>query len=422
MRTRADRRSRVRRALMAAGWGVALTAAAGCTDPGSGAAAAAPTTTTTVAVTTTTVRPDPAPAITVTGPISEPTRVGPAPGSELDGIDRDAGVSVRLRDGSTLWLFGDTATADTDGSLVYFEIGTAAWSAPGSPTVTNDVAVDGEPVAFAEPGMGFPPCPPWAPVGGMWPSSAIVQPVGDLDRVVVWMENICLGSSTRGAARGMSVAEWIYDPSAPPVDRPIRGRVLNQTLFPERSYGLASMPAEDGHAFVYWCVAPEQGGPPEQYGPCRVAKVALDRAADLTAYRVWDGASFVSDPAAARPMEFDPGPIPAPYPAGSFSVVRDPHAGAFVMVYSPWPGYSDSLMIRTADSPMGPWSAPAAVPLPGCSDTEGSATFWCYAAAAQPIFSEPGKLGIGYYDRRVSSGPVRGSYLVATVPYSLPSG
>ncbi|HOT79986.1 MAG TPA: hypothetical protein PKY13_08360 [Microthrixaceae bacterium] len=403
---------------------------AGCTDADSSSSPSntGATVSTTVIRATTSVPPPPAAtmpgAFAASGPISAPVRIGPPAGSALDGIDRDAGVSVRLRDGSTLWLFGDTARADDNGALEYFEIGTAAWAAPGEPTITRDVDQGGTPVAFATPQAGFPPCPGSAPTPGMWPSSAVVQPLGDVDRVIVWMENICLGSSIHGAARGIAVAEWIYDPARPPTDAPIRARILNQTLFPQRSFGLASLVDDDGRAIVYTCQAPEQGGMPEQYGPCHAAKVDLDRVADPTAYSTWTGQDFTGNVMSSMPLSFEPGSIAAPLPAGSFSVTKDPHLGRYVMVYSPWPGYSDSLVIRTATAPTGPWSVPTVVPLPNCSDAVGPITFWCYAASAQPIFSEPGKLGVGYYDRSVSTGPVRGSYLVATVPYdaAVPAG
>jgi len=417
-------RVRVRRAGAIAA--VALIAASCTTTDRTDASKTATTarpggTSTTVATTTAPASTVPAggaePSGFVPGTLGEPQRVGPAPGSELDGIDRDAGISVRLRDDSTLWLFGDTARANDDGSLAYFVIGTAAWARPGSPTVTVDYASGGVPVAFATPIAGFPPCPGEAPVPGMWPSSAVVQPVGNLDRVIVWMENICLGSTIRGAARGMAVAEWFYDPTAPPTDLPIQGRILNQTLFPQRSFGLASVVDGDG-AITYSCTAPEQGGAPDAYGPCTAARVSLDDVANPSAYRTWDGSGWNGDVLTAQPLVVEADGAGPQYPAGSFSIVADASLHRYVMVYSPWPGYSDALQIRTSATPTGPWSAPTTVPLPGCSDQIGTSTFWCYAAAVQPIFSRSGQLGVGWYDRRVSSGPVRGSYVVATLAYT----
>ena len=358
-------------------------------------------------------------AFAASGPISAPVRIGPPAGSALDGIDRDAGVSVRLRDGSTLWLFGDTARAADNESLEYFEIGTAAWAAPGAPTVTNDVAIGGQPVAFATPQAGFPPCPGSAPTPGMWPSSAVVQPLGDVDRVIIWMENICLGSSIHGAARGIAVAEWIYDPARPPTDAPIRARILNQTLFPQRSFGLASLVDDDGRAIVYTCQAPEQGGMPEQYGPCHAAKVDLDRVADPTAYSTWTGQDFTGTVMSSMPLSFEPGSIAAPLPAGSFSVTKDPHLGRYVMVYSPWPGFIDRAMVRVSRSPQGPWTAPVEITLPGCSNTIDGQARNCYAATAQPAFSTGAELGLGFYDQSTPADRNRGRYLVARVPFAV---
>jgi hypothetical protein len=178
------------------------------------------------------------------------------------------------------------------------------------------------------------------------------------------------------------------------------------------------MPGGDDDAYVYSCDAPEAGGPPEDYGPCHVAKVGLDEVADPSRYRVWsvDGSWKPLITAEPRAMEM-PAENPARrYPAGSLSVSRDPAAGGYVMVYSPWPARTTELEVRVAADPQGPWGEPSPVALDGCRDTFAGVEYYCYAATAQPAFSEPGRLGLGYYDRAISSGPVRGTYYVATVP------
>ena len=43
------------------------------------------------------------------GDVAAVARVGPPAGHPLRGIERDAGVSTELRDGTTFWLFGDSA-------------------------------------------------------------------------------------------------------------------------------------------------------------------------------------------------------------------------------------------------------------------------------------------------------------------------
>jgi hypothetical protein len=113
-------------------------------------------------------------------------------------------------------------------------------------------------------------------------------------------------------------------------------------------------------------------------------------------------------------MSMPPSPTVRSQPPGGFSVVRDPTVGRYLMVYSPWPALSGQLEVRVADSPVGPWSVSVDVPLPGCDDPTGGELLRCYAASAQPLFSADGRVGFGYYDRAVATGPVRGSYLITS--------
>ncbi len=383
---------------------------AGCGDTSAGGPAVAAT-----------AAPHSAPsgAVMVDGPVAAPTPIGPAAGTPLAGVDRDAGISVKLSDGSVMWLFGDTAIENPDGGLKFFVIGTAAWAPAGQPTVTRDFAgATGRPVVFAKPTADFPPCPDDIPVPGMWPSSAVTYRVGHRDRIVVWLENICLGDASRGVGVGTSVAEVWYDPAHPPDQKPITAKILNQRLFPRRGYGLAATLGDHHDAYVYGCDAPMKGGPPAAYGPCTLAKVDLDHVADPADYEVWSEGGTWKRLIAAKPAPLDlPSSDPAKrFPAGSVSVSKDPAAGRYVMVYSPWPVHSTELEIRFADRPEGPWTEPTSVPLEGCHDTAAGSDYWCYAATTQPAFSAPGRLGVGYYDRMVAAGPVRGSYFVTTIP------
>ena len=358
----------------------------------------------------------------------------PPEGHTLATIDRDAGVAARLRDGSVLWLFGDTAARDDKGSIEYFVIGTASWAPAGAPTSTLDASdpATGEPMTFATPTPDFPACPRPDQRPGMWPASAVVEPVGDRDRVVVWFENICLGSDRSLVDRGMAVGEWWFDPADPPVDRRIRATILDQRLFDERSYGSAAVldarARPDGTTNttvgpttpvdVYRCRNTTGGGPPSSYGPCHVARTRLDAVADPASYRELDGTAFAADIGAGRQLEL-PGGGESPTPPGGFGVQYDESVGGYIMAYSPWPGPSEVVHLRVADRPEGPWSRPVEVRLPGCDDRLGQRRFLCYAAAPQPIFSQRGRLGLGYYDSQTSSFPTRGSYLVTTVPVTL---
>jgi hypothetical protein len=407
-----DRRRLTRRTVTA--WcavAVLLVVSAGC-----GGERSAADTTARPAESDTTARPEP---VEVGESVASPTPVGPAAGTPLEQIDRDAGISVELADGSIMWLFGDTAITERDGGLRFFVIGTAAWAPADQPTVTQDhIDRTGSPVAFATPTADFPPCPADIPVSGMWPASAVTYRVGGRERIVVWLENICLGDASRGVGVGMSVAELWYDPANPPAGEPVTARILNQRLFPRRGFGLAAVLGDDHDVYTYSCDAPMAGGWPTEYGPCYVARVDLDQVHDPSAYRVWsDGGSW------ERLIAAHPAPLDMPsseptrrFPAGSVSVVEDPTVGGYVMVYSPWPVRSNEFEVRVADHPQGPWSEPSAVALDGCNDVIAGTEYNCYAATAQPAFSAPGTLGVGYYDRAVASDPVRGTYFMTTVP------
>lgn len=89
-------------------------------------------------------------------------------------------------------------------------------------------------------------------------------------------------------------------------------------------------------------------------------------------------------------------------------MTRDAAHGAYVMAYSPWPGFTDRLHVRVATAPEGPWTAPVGVLLPGCGGTVAGVTYACYAGTTQPAFSGPGLLGLGYYDQLVRVGPSAG--------------
>ncbi|HNI34168.1 MAG TPA: DUF4185 domain-containing protein [Microthrixaceae bacterium] len=366
----------------------------------------------------------PAAPVVTDGP-SPPIPVGPPDGHPLHPLDRDAGVSARLRDGSMIWFFGDTGQFDGAGRLVSFEIGTAAWAPAATPTATADFDDGfGRPVAFATPTPSFPTCPPEAPSAGMWPLSAIVVPDGEVDRVVVWMLNICLGSATYGATMGTSVGEWVYDPHAPR-DGAIEVTVLNQLLFEASPGGRAAFGTAavltDGLAYVYTCGIPERAISLDDYGPCHVARVEPSKVADPDAYEMWTGVTWEpnGDPA---PLLLDEHGGQQTPPVGPFSVGWDESSEQFVMVYSPWPAYSPNVEIRVANRPEGPWSAPAFIELPGCADRVGPEMRTCYGANVQPSFNAAGRLGIGYQDQLVADSPRRGSFLLTTVGVDLTAG
>lgn len=350
------------------------------------------------------------------------TGVGPPPGHPLERVDRDAGVSTRLRDGSLLWFFADSSETDAAGNLRYFVNNTAAWSAPGSPLTRDAVGGGGRPVQFVDPGPGFPACPSGRSPA-MWPLSAVTVPVGGLDRVLVFLGNVCLGGPMEISEVGVSVAEYWYDPGAPPVDVAVRGTVLNQVLFTsgEDDHGTAAVLGDDGMVYAYACRRPATATfmVPGAYGPCTVGRVAPADVAVRGSWRWWNGSGWATDKGTAADIGMPDGANGFSLPVASASVVRDQRFGAYVMAYSPWPGFTDRVEVRVASRPQGPWTAPVEVKLPACYDQVGGQEFLCYAATAQPAFSAPGLLGLGYYDQRLDPVSPRGQYRVAGVPFDV---
>ena len=362
--------------------------------------------------------------VATTGATSLPTPVGPVAPNPLARIDRDAGISTTLSDGSTLWLFGDSAERDNVGNFRYFVNNTAAWAAPGAPAVTRDGTVGGLPATFVTRTVDLG-CPAAMPSQIMWPLSAVTVPVdATTDRVIAYFQNICLGPNLTTDSRGVAVVEWIYHRNSPPAEQPIVGTVLAQRIFPTNTYGNAAVfVAAENFIYNYACFGPAGGGLPDAYGPCKVARVTPANAATPAAYAYWNGTTWVADQAQAAAMTLPVGVNGINNPVATLTVTWDDAHGVYVMAYSPWPGFTNKVVVRVATLPQGPWTAPVEITLPGCVDTVGGTGFYCYAGTVQPQFSvaplgaADGLLGIGYFDQLIAVGPSRGGYQYVTVPF-----
>ncbi len=372
------------------------------------------------------------------GDVIATTLVGPPSIHPLRRIERDAGVSTVLRDGTTFWLFGDSVEWLRGGGFRYFVNNSAAVSTRTDPAVTRDGVLPGNvPATFVTPAAAFStPCPSGFNAI-MWPLSATTVPDGSSarDRVIAFFGNVCL-RGMEPLSRGVAVVEWIYDPAAfagsSSVGPTITGRVLEQNLFPVGAeYGTASQ-IIDGVLYAYECGRPSDGGSgiiwPDDpaYSGCTVARVDPARAADRTAWTYWNGGADHASAASWSTLPTDAVTMDMPgifgdkqLPVSSFSVTRDPHHGQ-VMVYSPWPGYTDNVTVRTAASPVGPWSEVRRVALPGCDQWGDGFGRYCYAGTAQPHRSSPTRIGVGWFDQMIATDPVRGSYVSAVTPWPPP--
>lgn len=372
-------------------------------------------------------------AVGTGGQGQNPSWVAPPPGNQLRMMSRDAGVSVQLSDGSTMWFFGDTLESNNVGDLLYFKNNTAAWASPGAPTVTRDGVNTGangaEPWQFVSPTTSF--CAGASfPNPALWPESAVAIPQSNgTDRILVFMSKVCVGSGfLQIEGMGMALVELTYDPASPPVDQRIAGQVTKADLFgPAHPYGRAAVLGEDGDTIYTYECGQFDSANAALPRPCTVGRVAFADRTDPGDWTYWAGApgddytdnlNWTSNPALAVGI---PSPTGADVvaPVAAFTLTRDAVHGAYLMVYSPFPGFNDRVVVRVAETPVGPFTDPVTVFLPGCNETSGGVEYFCYAGTVQPSLSQPGLLGIGYYDQLITPSPRRGQYMTVTVPFTV---
>jgi len=261
-----------------------------------------------------------------TGVANPPTPVAPGDDHPLRDVIRDAGVSVQLGDGSTMWFFGDSFEFDESGQLRYLISNTAAWSAAGEPARTRDAVSDGKPHVFLAPPENWCGASEYSePL--FWPDSAVAvnQPDGT-DRVLVFVGKYCVGRGFLDIdQRGLAVVEVVYDPADPPADRPIVGTLLELALAPESAkFGAASVLASDGYIYGYHC-----GDFRGTWGPCRVARLRPTEAIDNSQWRYWSGSdpaepsSWVADEDRASAMVMPAAVGREPRPIAAFTVIHD---------------------------------------------------------------------------------------------------
>ena len=336
--------------------------------------------------------------------------VAPPAISPVRHIERDAGVSAPLSDGSVAWFFGDTGERLADGSLKYFVVGTAAWAPASAPTMPVDWLSGVTPIPFAPVDPGEFRCSGTGEVAGRWPLSAVVdnRPASGRSKVLLWMGNLCLGSSA--TPHGTALGEWQYDPGTPPPGQPLAVSVINPLLETSHPVGDASLLDADGRLYLYGCDGPSG----RRDRPCFVAVTSFDRAGDVASYRWWNGSNWGSEER-ARPMVLNDGPEGPNSPQGPFSVVWNQRLRLYLMIYSPWPGFVPLGVVRAARSPQGPWGPLAQFSLPECEDGLTDSSRACYGVNAQPQYSTADLIGIGYSDRSGADAPRRGSFLLTSI-------
>ncbi len=313
-------------------------------------------------------------------------------------------MTAPLANGRTLWIYCDTALFGRDERLQRFVNTSAAVAGPEAPTTMQDaVDTSGYPLTFLRADGDYPVCDA-AEKQSLWPQSAVTLPASadqPEDRVLIWYSNVCLvpgGATTFDI--GLAEARYPVGPGAP--SAPTSVRIRTARLFPKLGkaggYGIASV-IDGPHAYVYWCGQDAE--------PCTVARVPVEAAADASAYRYWDGREWVPEAAAATPLVMGPS-----HERIKASVRWVPGLDRFVMVdVDAW----NTLSVRVAQRPEGPWTAPASVRLGECTEAHPNN---CFAAEVQPQLSGAGHVAVSYFDPTRPFG-VESPTRVVDVPIAL---
>lgn len=322
----------------------------------------------------------------------------------------DAAISLDLRDGRALWLFGDTWIGKVENGA----------HAKGSGIVRNTVAVHpqepgagapnpedvlflagprtegGRPTAWIRPDAGLDPeeDKTW-----YWPMSGVVVPDTDgRDRILLFL---------RRMARAGREGIWDFrkvGATLAVVEGPARPAEEWSPLQHDLPHDIAPGDAGLGRAETTWGVAamllPKKVLSPLDWvyvygrrmradgrGDLLLARVPAASAEDFGRWRFWGRAGWTESPAGATPIAED---VPAEL---SVEAVVMGGKWAFVMAHSE-PPLGAGLMVRFSSRPEGPWSPPVEVHrAPGVA--AGGERF-AYAGKGHAHLSAPGRLLISW--------------------------
>jgi len=127
-----------------------------------------------------------------------------------------------------------------------------------------------------------------------------------------------------------------------------------------------------------------------------------------------DPSSWEGSASAAAAMVV-PGAEVQMLPVAAFAVEYVPRFEAYLMVYTPWPGFCGELAVRASATPVGPWTEPLVITLPECGTQDGEPSQVCYAATAQMQLCGGAGFAGGYFDSLTNLGV--GRYLTFVSPF-----
>lgn len=299
----------------------------------------------------------------------------------LSTISRDGNANTRLSDGRGFWAYADTGYRDALGRIGFVS-SSATFSRAGEPNIMRDrLGPDGSLAQLIPASTNS--CGATKPF--YWPRSAARVGTGGSEYVYVYYEHVCNGI---GVSNG--VARYRVSASGT-----VQATVLNRALFgPGTQPGSASA-ARDGdpYLYVFWTA-----------GTTRVGRVTPANAGTTSAYRYWNGSTWVPDRNAAVGLGFGCCfKVSVQWvPAVNRWVMVD-YAGGFASAGDPNRGRA---VLRFAANPQGPWSSSFYADLPGCNRV-GSATSTskdCRAVEVVPSGSTADGIALAYHNPMVKSG------------------
>jgi hypothetical protein len=331
-------------------------------------------------------------------------------------VTRDDGLSVALPNGSDLWIFGDTAVYNNDGSgkmvvSAFIPGGTAAegpYATGQVPTSLTEVPNPGRPLspsAGNPPGAYMPtPTDVYLPDGSggrctpapgrypaRWPSGAALIP--STSDVLLTYVDVCVTGSFQFDVEGWGFMEYNWRTNGLDLgpDDVFPPSPSGATLSPERQLG--SPVINDGRVDLF-------------SSNCTVLYVSC-LAGQTYFTTVLDTAPALSNPASyhVEPAVTDGSAIWQP---AGIAVAKYPDAPLRMIEMT---GIAGTYDVLTATTPAGPWHLEMLGTVPGCQDLHSG---FCYALMGHPELSNQSQLMISYYDP--GAGPV-GHMVAAATSY-----
>jgi hypothetical protein len=299
----------------------------------------------------------------------------------------DGAYSVALGDDRLLWLFGDTLIGRVtegrriDSHLIHNSaaIQTGAHPAERSLSFFYRTTESGLPQALFLPDLMN---------GWWWPYHGVRTPQG---LFLFWLQ---IEAAEGPAAFGFRlIASWlaqVENPCAPPDAWTLTARRIPWGN--ERRLFGSSILVRDGFVYIYGTVDEAATGAARKQ--VVLARVPVGELAEFGAWRFYAGGEWVADGERALPV--------CDEAAAELSVSHLPGSDRYVMVYTRG-GLSETIDLRSAPRPEGPWSEPVSVYR--CPEADWAPEIFCYAAKAHPALATgEGELIVTYVTNSTDLG------------------